>query len=433
MNTTPVDWTALVNRFNPLLPLAGEQWESFYVEREDSPIPLMALVLKPGRLASPLLLAGARGSGKTSALVRLGRELGREAYTVIWIDLNASLDVYHFSILDLLLALGGGAYKVASEMQLAPDPRYWQEMVTALSTLIGQVRNDATYRLDPDMLLATLVCARVDPAAPLPLDKELKTRRPSLELTGKEREALCAGAILREMVQRINLIFADVAERSGCEVLVIADGLDKIEPALAHEIFEHAMVLTELQGRAVYTLPYGFYKMAGNLQDDFEIYELPNVRLHADKNRAARYEPGYAMLHEVVRRRVQAAGYTLETLVSPGALDLLIDVSGGVLRGLVKLFRSAVLWAELHQHDTVIFEDVQKAIEGECRIRRIALTAADWDYLRKFQRSGHRESEDEFLLHLHLGNILTYAEGGQIWYAVHPLLLLPEGSEDAHE
>jgi len=422
MSALSAYWTPFINMFDPLLPLAGAQWEGCYVEREDSPIPLLTLMLQPGRVARPVLLAGARGTGKTSALIRLGRSLGQD-YTVIWIDLHSSLDVFRFSILDLLLALGGGAYKVALQEGLAPDHKPWQEIVVALSTLVGQVRRQPDYHIPSDDLLAEMVCARADPATPLPLGKEIKTRRFSLELTDLERRQLQAGSVLREMVSRVNRIFADIKAKGEREVLVIADGLDKIEPALAEDIFDYAAVLTELDGRTIYTVPYGFYKSAGHLQEDFQVEELPNVRLHPYRHPETRYEPGFVTLSEVAKRRIRAADGNVEDVIEPEALDLLVAASGGVLRGFIKLMRAAMYQAEWREKTCIMVEDAQWSILDDRKRRSATLTPTDEEYLLNFIKTGAREDENKFLNQVHEGAILAYAETGRIWHEVHPNLL----------
>jgi DNA polymerase III delta prime subunit len=422
MSTISDYWTPFVNMFDPLLPLAGDPWEACYVEREDSPVPILTLALQPGRVMRPILLAGARGTGKTSALIRLGRSLG-QAYTVIWIDLHRSMDVYRFSILDLLLALGGGAYKVALQAGLAPDSAPWQEIVTALDTLIGQVRHQPEYKIPADALLSDMVCARADPATPLPLEEGIKTRRFSLELTVDEFRQLQAGSVLREMVSRVNAIFADVEAKSERKILIIADGLDKIEPALAEDVFEYAAVLTELRGRAVYTVPYGFYKSTGQLREDFEVEELPNVRLHPYGEPDSRYEPGFATLREVARQRIMFAGGDLADVIHQEALDLLIASSGGVLRGFIKLVKQAVLRAEWCDRKMVTLEDAEWSAQDDRKRRSAVLSPNEKKYLLHFQQTGAWEDTTRFLTQVHRGNILAYAEEGRVWHALHPNLL----------
>jgi|GEM_PF-3284953 len=434
MNALTEYWTPLSNIFNPLFPLAGAQWEPCYVEREESPIPLLTLALQPGRVSRPVLLAGARGTGKTSALIRLARSLG-DAYTVIWIDLHSSMDLYHFSILDLLLALGGGAYKVAVQEGLAPDPQPWQDMVAALSTLVGEVRRQPAFSIPADALLADMVCARADPAEPLPLQETSKSQRYSLKLVGEELKQLLAGLVLREMVGRVNAIFADVKIKGGRDTLVIADGLDKIEPALAEEVFDYISVLTGLEGRAIYTIPYGFYKSSGQLREDFEVEELPNISLHPYREPERRHEPGFAILHEVARRRVQAVGHKLEDVIEPEALEALIAASGGVLRGFIKLMRQAMTQAEWRETHQISANDAQWAIGHERRRMQGALSPTDMEYLWNFLKTKTWGDEKKFMTEVHQGNILTYAGKGRIWYTVHPILvpILQEWYEEERE
>lgn len=420
MNSLREYWTPLVNAFDPL-PLLGKKAEACYVEREDSPVPLMALALQPGRLGPPVLMTGARGTGKTTALMQLARQLSQE-YMVIWIDLHASLDLYHTSILDLLLSLGGGAYTVARRSGLEPDPRPWQEVVAALETLIGQVRKAPDHRISADELLDGMVCARADPSESLDLyDGEVKPHRWSLALAKEEFRQLQAGAVLREMVKRTNLILADVAARAGRDTLIICDGLDKLEPALAGEVFEYRAVLTELRGRAIYTFPYRLYKTVGDLSDDFVVYDLPNVRLHPYRKPDKQYAPGFATLREVARRRVEAVGHILEEVFEPQALEILSVSSGGVLRVFIRLIRTAATYAEFYATTTISPQHARLAEAEEKRRRAGALNPDDIAYLKHFLETGQRGSEEMFLKQVHDGNIVAYSESGDFWYEVHPV------------
>jgi hypothetical protein len=296
-------------------------------------------------------------------------------------------------------------------------------MVTALSTLVAQVRQQEDYHISAEALLQDMVCARADPAFPLPLPEEpIKTRRFSLELAADELQQLHAGTVLREMVSRVNAIFSDLTTKGKREILVIADGLDKIDPALAEDIFDYASVMTGLKGRAVYTVPYGFYKSAGQLREDFEVEELPNVRLHPHRHPETRYEPGFTTLREVAYQRIKIVGGDSE-IIEPEALDLLIAMSGGVLRGFIKLMRSAMLQAEYREKREITFEDAKWAVLKDRRMRSAVLAPVDKEYLRKFREGDTMEAKQKFLTQVHQGRILAYAEAGQVWYAVHPNLV----------
>lgn len=430
-NDLRVYWTPIVNIFDPLMPLVGPLLEPCYVEPEDSPLPTLFLKLQPGRVTPKILVTGQRGCGKTSALVQLAHRLS-EDYFVVWIDLHASLDVYRFSILDLFLALGGGIYKVAHDTGLNPDPAHWQEIVNALSTLVGQVLKQPDYTISAETFLAEMVAARGDPAMPFRFGEvSIPTRRFSLELKKEVVDTLRVGPVLRELVTRVNRIIADVTAQAGREVLVIADGMDKVNIAMAKDIFSYHAALAELTCRTVYTFPYALYKSAesGIQEYYFEPSDFPNIRLYSRKG--VLHEPGSSVLRRVIELRLEAIGLSLDDVLTAEALDALIAHSGGVMRVLIRLMRGACFRAEERDQRRITFEDVAFAIGREQRARDMALSDDAKAYLRRFK--GRWQDDEFFLTQIQEGNIVAYAEEGRFWYAVHPMVNSLLKSEESIE
>lgn len=414
-------WTPVYNIFNPAQPVWGPALEPCYVEREDSPLSTLIFALRPDRVSQKILFTGQRGSGKSSALARLIRTLGKD-YLVVWIDLYTSLDIWNHSLLELLLALGGGIYKVAQSADLRPNPQPWEDMVGALSTLIGQTLRQPEYKLDAEGLLRNLICARGDPMVPLDLGADIPTMRFSLDLAKVELERLRVGPVLRETVGRINAIIADAEAKAGYNLLVMVDGLDKMPWIEAQSVFEYSSALAEVRCRTVYTLPYGLYKTRGfSRREYFDIYELPNVKLHAQGEREELHEPGFEVMRQVVRLRLETLGMEMENVITTNALDKLIWGSGGVMRALIKLMRSAAIEAETHGKTRIDTWVAERALQIDQRGRSAGLSDTTLDYLRSFEETGHLEEERLFLLED--GNVVAYQDKGRIWYAVHPNVL----------
>jgi hypothetical protein len=148
-----------------------------------------------------------------------------------------------------------------------------------------------------------------------------------------------------------------------------------------------------------------------------------NERTFSYRYPEKRCESGFAILHEVARRRIETVGEDLTDVILPEAIDPLIAASGGVLRHFVKLIKQAMLQAEYRERKYIIPEDAQWAIQNERKRRSVVLTDPDKRYLLKFQDTRTWDDEDRFLSHVHAVNILAYAEAGRVWHEIHPILL----------
>lgn len=421
-DTPEINWTRIQNVFDSG-PLVGPTLEPCYIEREHSPVEAMALTLRPDRLPQKLLFSGQQGSGKTSALVRLAHRLSSD-YLVVWIDLHASMDLWQFSILDLLLAIGGGAYKVAHQAGLEVDARPWQDIVGALSTLVAEVLKEPGYHLDSDGLLNNLICAVGDPDTPLDLATDMPTQRFSLGLSQVRLEPLRVGTVLRELVGRVNTILVEVQARAGRPTLLIVDGMDKMDMPVVKEVFEYGTALADLRSRTLYTIPYAFYRtftFAG--QEQFDLRELPNIKLHSRGHSDQRHEPGYAFMRQVMAARLALLGLNVEDIIDDPALDALIQGSGGVLRGLMRLFKVAVDKTELAQLARITLRQAELALFEDQKSRSALLELGGRaEFLRAFDKSGEWEKDEgTFLNVLKEGHIIVYEDERRVWYAIHPL------------
>jgi hypothetical protein len=237
-------------------------------------------------------------------------------------------------------------------------------------------------------------------------------------------ESLRVGPVLREMVGRVNSIIADVEARAGQPLLVIVDGMDKLPRILAENIFEYASALVDIRCRTMFALPYSVYTATGYIKRDyFDIYELPNVQLHLRGQRQERFEPGFDVMRQVVKARLDTLGLDTETVITSEALDKLIWGSGGVMREMIRLMREAGLEAQLEQERVINSAHADAALEKMQRVAAASLSPTDKAYLRDFETTGQWQDENRFLAQLERRAIVAYADRGSIWYGVHPHIL----------
>ena len=99
-------WKPAYQLFKPEEPLTkAEDLRDFYVPRSNSPVEDLTTFLEMEDDPAKFLLAGHRGSGKTTELRRL-EQLLKSKYTVIWIDTETALDQYNIGYAEVVVLVG---------------------------------------------------------------------------------------------------------------------------------------------------------------------------------------------------------------------------------------------------------------------------------------------------------------------------------------
>ena len=419
-------WTAVFNRFDPWRPLSGDELETWFVAREDSPLPRMGFSLRPESIEQKILLVGQRGSGKTSELFKLISQLQDEYFT-IYVDLFVSLDLNTSSLLEMLFCIGAAVYKAAQDVGVRPSEKLWEDLVSSQSTLIREQTRQSDFKLDPAAILSTLVCTAGTIYPPLAAaGKALEGIRFGFGVGRTAIERLEVTPILREVIVRVNAIIADVEQRTRKPVLLIADGLDKIvDFEQATLIFGRSWALTAVKCRALYTIPVFLYystQFHGEVQNFFSSEELPNVRLYRKGQREVADPGGMAVMRSLVEKRLNSAGLVIEHTFAPQALDLLIRMSGGVMRDMVTLVRYAALEAEMSGEKRIDTGAARRAVAKLRRDMQAALYEEHYRALREIERSGgliDREDKAQMEL-LRDGYLVSYHNG--FWRDIHPIV-----------
>ncbi len=185
-------------------------------------------------------------------------------------------------------------------------------------------------------------------------------------------------AHLSDLLERLNDLLKDLRRRFQRRILIVVDGLDKIyDLEQAARLFLHgANALVAPACRVIYTVPYALF-----YRDDFQQVRqqfhrnllLPNVKTREPDG--ALYEPVREMLKQVIRKRME------ERLITPEALEALVDASGGLLRELLRLARLAVLSARRRGDARITREDAAWALQEVQNTFRRILKVEDYQYL----------------------------------------------------
>lgn len=354
-------WNGIYGAFDPSETLIGERSNALYCERPDSPFDAMAVHFRPGRPSRrpPLAhLTGHRGSGKSSLLWRLVKHF-RDDYFIVYFDIAHNTDSSQVNLVDLLFVLGASLFEVAQDEGLEPDSDLLGGLAKAVSLLTIREKAERGEGLDLVQAAGRLICFGARQLGAEELAEKLTKAylEPFDFSSGVTEETLVERRHepqLRDIVNWINLIIADIEALSGKKILVAVDGLDKLSRLeQAQQIFLHSQALRQPLCRMIYTVPMLLYTdlAFGQAEEDCRTFPLPNVQVHTRKGRKS--SKGQALMIEVASRRLASLGLSQDELFTRSALDLLIRKSGGVFRWFVAMVREAAEQAEISEKERI--------------------------------------------------------------------------------
>ncbi len=432
-------WTKVFNAFDPRQAPWDERAAQWYVERSDRPLIRLA-----ERLASSSTREGHRD--RTSGVrEKLGSGPPGEnpqfadRFLVVWLDVEHSADIFNVNHVEILFLMGVAAFKAAQDLRLQPDRKYLDGLIDSLTTLVREETGNNRFAINLDEVLnaviaiglgaigagATTLGAAIAGAGAL-----FKGLPFTLGISSETVRRIEAQPRITEIVNRLNDLLDEIRRLARRPLLLVVDGLDKIELDQARAVFAESRILQEPACYLLYTAPILLYYSPdfASARQLFAAYEFPNVRLFHRESRERRDEQGYAFMREVVRTRLEKLGLDPDELVDPAALDELVAMSGGVVRELVLLMQEAAIEAMVNGRDHIDLTIARKVIYWLRRQYSAALSLPYLEELKKVHETGRptgTEICDKLLQNLY---ILSYAND-DLWYAVHPNVLpLLEGA-----
>jgi hypothetical protein len=320
-------WKPVYRLFKPDEPLMKEDLQDFYVRREDSPVDSLVNLLAMEEEAAKFLLSGHRGGGKTTELRRLEQACIAD-YTVVWVDTDTALDKFNIGYAEVVVLIGMTIVQRLEEIGWKLPRQLEQDLLSSLARVTYQDKVTGEGKLELPKLFTELgMVLRVG------FQKE----------TTKTREVRPA---LSDIIDRVNAIIA-AAEADRPKLLVIVDGLDRKDFEIALEMFSSSLV-TALNCHTVYAIPISL-RYSSAFRQPMEGFgrclDLANIPVFkCDEQKRPTTEPdrvGRHILATVVGKRLKTLGEPYQNLFELPALDLLCEKSGGVMRDLVRLAKTA--------------------------------------------------------------------------------------------
>jgi hypothetical protein len=347
---------------------------------------------------------GTEDAFKSTELNRLAAdEEINQKFFVIKYSVKDVCDVNNLDYVDVLFSVGAQLYiqYIDAGKELRP------ELIEALegwkNDIVEQVRDEiASFETSMEaglkaFFLSVLAKIRTE-------DSTRKTIRTKIEPR------------LSELIDKINMITADIEGKEKKKVLVLIDDLDKPGLDQAKKIFyDNYTAITQPACAIVYTVPISMFFAQEFTAIRETRYFLPNIKLHSKKDRDHLDEKGYRLMESFIFRRMG------EELIEPDALELAIKMGAGVFRETARIMQIAADSAIENGRDRIIREDVERA-EREIRsdFRRI-LQSEDYNTLKEICKNNEICGIERIGHLLHNLSVLEYMND-ETWCDIHPTL-----------
>ncbi|MGO8813181.1 MAG: hypothetical protein ACLQVG_00750 [Terriglobia bacterium] len=396
----------VISFFDPMQPL-DEEHKDWYVERPDSPEEEIKIYLISNSTDTKILFSGHRGSGKTSTLSKLARDADvQRNFFVVKFSIKEELNVADLTYTDLLVAIGHRLYEEGKpwlDSKLSDDLNKWSAEVSRVTSKADQAEVEVGAGISAWFFKAKGL---------------LKTGFEDKQEFRQKFEPRVPQLI--EFINRIIRAVETHPDAGEREVLLILEDLDKPPVDVAMDLFStKGTVLIQPECKIIFTVPTsllysGQYNVVKeNFSDQFP---LPNFKIK--EKSGDRNEPGWARMREIVERRME------RQIIESKALDHAVEMSGGVVRELVRIIQGAASRALVAKANAIKFEHVEHAVDKLRMEYSYSLTRDEYiEILRKVHESKELRypNEKPLLDLLHNLFILQYPNGPG-WYGVNPIV-----------
>ncbi len=406
----------------PLLPKDGDLYISLDGVRGTTGIvDRLATRIRLADQPTCQILAGHRGSGKSTELRRLQHQLEHDEpkHFVVFFEADRDLDRYDIDFPDILISVVRQiAAQLRKRLQISLKPGFFSERLQRLGTVLDTEFTLEGVELDIGLLKVS-AAMKHSPDARLEMRKLLEPDTTNLLVAAND------------VIGQAKL---ELGKHGYADLVVVVDDLDKMaswqraetsRSAAEHLFIDREGQLSGFECHLVYTMPlelaYSVHERTVAKLYGGHVPVIPMTRIRNRPPQTGVHEPGMQLFRDVVAARLEKAEAKETDIFTEGVRDELIRLSGGQPSELMILIREALVGGALPISEDAV---TRAAREGRRAYAR-QLRAEHWPVVQEVRKDGsftRRADNEETIRDLLESRAILQYVNDEEWYADNPLM-----------
>ncbi|MHC4370149.1 MAG: hypothetical protein ACYSW8_21265 [Planctomycetota bacterium] len=382
----------------------------------DEPVNKLAQTIKLSESTTTQLFAGHIGSGKSTELRLLQKQLEDDGYFVVFCQILQDIDERDADFPDVLLSMMRQMVSQIKERgKVHLKPGYFQQRFEELSGL-----------LKSEVDLADLANSLLNVSSAIKSSPD--TRKKIREIFEPKTNDWLSAA--NDIVGKAVL---ELDKKDYVGLVILVDDLDKVSveksdeqhTSVAERLFlnRHAQ-LTGFQCHIVYTLPLPLVYSCRE-RDIASLYKLdappviPMTKVAGRDGR--RYKKGFDRFVSIIQKRMDKANVTTPVFESNKVRDKIIKYSAGQPRQLMILIREAIIAGSVPiKEESIenIARKIRHSYERQLRQEHWAII----EQVRQDNRLERNADNESLCMELLANRAILYYLNEEQWYGLNPLL-----------
>jgi GTPase SAR1 family protein len=374
-----------------------------------------------------ILLAGHRGCGKSTELVRLQKDIESD-FVILNFSITKELDILNLSYIELFIATMEKLFEFFNqEKRIKIKNEHIENIKRWISSReIMEINND---------YIGVDIEAGVGGKANIPAFVNFFAKFKAAAKSSTSMKEVLKRKVepkLSELISNCNMLIEEIKsqltniDKNG--LLIIMEDLDKVNIEKGEDIFYiHSTQLTQLDCHCIFTFPIAllYHIKFNTIKNNFELASvLPMIKVF-DKN-GIESPDGIRIMEDIIRARMDFSLFVDNNIIKD-----MIKKSGGCLWDLFRLIKDAAdnaLDFEKKQIDKDDFESAYKSLKADYE-RTIAENKEKDIKVQEYYEALVKCAKDEkkkpewtdVILDL-MNNLTVLNYNGDNWHDVHPVV-----------